>query len=59
MSGDEHGELERWDAWGRWWEPFLWTCVEVLTITAPAEIFEGFLMATVGYLTGHEFEGGH
>ena len=59
MAGGEHGEeLERWDAWGRWLEPFLWVCVEVLLINAPASIFEGFMMATTGYLTGHDFEGG-
>ena len=59
MATEAAVELARWDAWGRWILPWLWACVEVLTIAAPGEIFTEFLRATMSFLTDHEFEKGH
>lgn len=59
MSGDAHGEVERWDVWLGWIEPWLWKCVEVLAINVPGEIFTEFLRYTMGFLTAHSFESSH
>ena len=57
MSGE--AEVERWDAWAGWILPWLWACVEVLTISAPGEIFTEFMRATMSFVTDHEFEKAH
>jgi len=57
MSGE--AEVARWDPWAGWILPWLWMCVEVLTINAPGEIFTEFLRATMSFVTGHEFEAAH
>ena len=57
---DDHAEVERWDAWNGWWLPWLWTCVDVLAVKAPGEMFTNWLRETMAFLTNHEFaEGGH
>ena len=58
----EHGEAGhaeedpfRWDWWGRWLMPFLWSIVEIVCLNGPGEIFAEFLASTMSFLTGHEF----
>ena len=55
----EGAEVERWDFWAGWILPWLWMCVEVLTINAPGEIFTEFLRATMSFVTAHSFENAH
>ena len=68
MSGDEGVENThevqavseedhegRWDAWEAWILPWLWSCVEILSINAPSEIMWFFLFYTMSFVTGHHF----
>ena len=56
MSEAPAGEAAgRWDYWNAWILPWLWLCVEILTVNAPGMLFGEFLMKFWSYITGHEF----
>tara|TARA_B110000503_G_C6936501_1_gene325045 strand:+ start:165 stop:380 length:216 start_codon:yes stop_codon:yes gene_type:complete len=59
MAGVTQTAAERLaDPWTNWLLSWLWECVFILTVNAPAEIMKTFLETTMTFLLDHPIGGG-